>query len=170
MKQPAKPNRTENLEGESSNERGRQLRRPYSWLDSAVLPSSPESQPITRSLCRGSGRSQSKHWNVRCPFPSGGSAKTSRAPHRGHIGRSASPIPQILPLLRIFVNQNVQRISWFQRRNTILAHRPPHHLVRGADRGARGHLESARRVGSERGRQLRSALLGYFSTHFASTP
>jgi hypothetical protein len=51
-----------------------------------------------------------------------------------------------------------------------LAHRPPHHLVRGADRGARGHLESARRVGSERGRQLRSALLGYFSTHFASTP
>jgi len=89
--------------------------------DSAVLPSSPESQPITRSLCRGSGRSQSKHWNVRSPFPSGGSAKTSRAPHRGHVGRSASPIPQILPLLRIFVNQNVQRISWFQRRNTILA-------------------------------------------------
>jgi hypothetical protein len=52
------------------------------------------SQPITRSLCRGSGRSQSKHWKVRFPLPSGGSAKTSGAPHSGHVGRSAGPISQ----------------------------------------------------------------------------
>jgi len=55
------------------------------------------SQPITRSDFRGSGRSQSKHWNVRFPFPSGGSAKTKGAPQPGQIGRSAWPMEQILP-------------------------------------------------------------------------
>lgn len=67
----------------------RYLGRPY-----CSEPSSPLSQPMTLSVFRGSGRSQSKHWNVRLPLPSGGSAKTSGAPHSGHVGRSAWPMEQ----------------------------------------------------------------------------
>ncbi len=37
---------------------------------------SPSSHPVTLSVFRGSGRSQSKHRNVRCPLPPGGSAWT----------------------------------------------------------------------------------------------
>ena len=50
------------------------------------------SQPITLSAFSGSGPSQSKHWKVRFPLPSGGSAKTIGAPHSGHVGRLAWPI------------------------------------------------------------------------------
>jgi hypothetical protein len=63
-------------------------------------PSSPSSQPNTLADSRGSGRSQSKHWNVRCPLPPGGSAKIRWAPHLGQVGRSACPIDLILPLDR----------------------------------------------------------------------
>jgi hypothetical protein len=35
--------------------------------------SSLSSQPFTCSIFRGSGRSQSKHGNMRCPLPPGGS-------------------------------------------------------------------------------------------------
>jgi hypothetical protein len=55
------------------------------------------SQRITLSVFRGSGRSQSKHWKVRCPLPSGGSAKTRYAPQLGQVGRSAWPMARILP-------------------------------------------------------------------------
>jgi hypothetical protein len=50
-------------------------RRPYSGGCNSLL-----SQPITRSVLRGSGRSQSRHWNVRCPLPPGGSAGIRTAP------------------------------------------------------------------------------------------
>jgi len=46
------------------------------------------SQPNTLSVFMGSGRSQSKHWNVRCPLPSGGRAKTIGDRQMGQIGRS----------------------------------------------------------------------------------
>ena len=51
--------------------------------------SSPLSQPITLSVLIGSGRSHSKHWNMRGPFPSEGAATNIRyAPHLGHLNRS----------------------------------------------------------------------------------
>jgi hypothetical protein len=56
--------------------------------------SSPINQPVAFSVFIGSGRSQSKHWNVRCPSPPGGSARIKNAPQCGHVGRSAWPIRQ----------------------------------------------------------------------------
>jgi hypothetical protein len=53
---------------------------------------SPSSQPVTLSVFRGSGRSQSKHRNVRCPLPPGGSAWTMLAPQPGQVGRSVLPM------------------------------------------------------------------------------
>ena len=47
------------------------------------------SQANTLSVFRGSGWPQSKHWNVRCPLPSGGSAKIKYAPQLGQVGRLA---------------------------------------------------------------------------------
>jgi hypothetical protein len=49
-------------------------------------------QPVAASDFRGSGRSQSRHWNVRGPLPPGGSAKTLKAPQPAQVGRSAWPI------------------------------------------------------------------------------
>jgi hypothetical protein len=54
--------------------------------------SSPINQPVAFSVFIGSGRSQSKHWNVRGPSPPGGSARIKNAPQCGHVGRSAWPI------------------------------------------------------------------------------
>jgi hypothetical protein len=54
--------------------------------------SSPFNQPVAVSDLRGSGRSQSRHWNVRGPLPPGGSAKTLKAPQPGQVDRSAWPI------------------------------------------------------------------------------
>src|SRR5580693_6420444 len=48
------------------------------------------SQPIAFSVFRGSGPSQSKHWNLRCPLPSGGSARIKYAPQLGQVGRADS--------------------------------------------------------------------------------
>ena len=45
--------------------------------------SSPINQPVAFSVFIGSGRSQSKHWNVRCPSPPGGSARIKNAPQCG---------------------------------------------------------------------------------------
>src|SRR4051795_3537754 len=54
--------------------------------------SSPFSQPPALSDFSGSGPSQSKHWNVRCPLPPGGSAKNKGAPHLAQVGRLACPM------------------------------------------------------------------------------
>jgi hypothetical protein len=74
---------------------------PGPWHPRNIVPyfggcSSLLSQPNTLSVFRGSGRSQSKHWSVRFPFPSEGSAKTRGAPHVGQVGRSASPMEQFM--------------------------------------------------------------------------
>ena len=66
--------------------------RPYFGGCSSLL-----SQRITLSVFSGSSLSQSKHRNVRCPLPSGGSAKTRYAPQLGQVGRSAWPMARILP-------------------------------------------------------------------------
>src|SRR5258707_9395995 len=47
---------------------------------------------IALSVFIGSGRSQSKHCNVRRPEPPAGSVKVRLAPHLGQVGRPASPI------------------------------------------------------------------------------
>src|SRR5712672_2293358 len=44
-------------------------------------------QRVTVSDSSGSGPSQLKHWNVRCPLPPGGSAKIRYAPQWGQVGR-----------------------------------------------------------------------------------
>jgi hypothetical protein len=84
-------------EGHSADQRGqscplalgRELRRPYfgGW-------SSLESHRSVSDF-RGSGRSQSRHWSVRCPLPLGGSARTKCAPQWGQVGRSACPMTAI---------------------------------------------------------------------------
>src|SRR5712672_3243866 len=56
--------------------------------------SSPFNQPVALSVFRGSGPSQSKHWNVRGPLP-GGSARIEKAPQPGQVGRSAWPMIEI---------------------------------------------------------------------------
>src|SRR5271156_6675062 len=66
-------------------------RRLYSGGRNSLL-----SQPMTLSVFMGSGWSQSKHWNVRFPFPSGGSAKTSGAPQSGQVGRLAWPMRYLM--------------------------------------------------------------------------
>ncbi len=58
--------------------------------------SSPFNQPVTLSVLSGSGRSQSKHWNLRSPLPPGGSARIKKAPQPGQVGRSAWPMTDIL--------------------------------------------------------------------------
>lgn len=50
------------------------------------------SQPVAASDFSGSGRSQSRHWNLRCPLPPGGSARIKKAPQSGQVGLSAWPI------------------------------------------------------------------------------
>jgi hypothetical protein len=50
------------------------------------------SQPKAAFDFRGSGRSQSKHWNVRGPLPPGGSARIVKAPQPGQVGLSAWPM------------------------------------------------------------------------------
>jgi hypothetical protein len=67
-------------------------------------PNSPRSQPDTWSDFKGSGRSQSKHWNVRGPLPPGGSARIRCAPQLGHVSRSAWSMLIILPPPRMPVN------------------------------------------------------------------
>jgi hypothetical protein len=52
----------------------------------------PQARPVTLSVFRGSGRSQSKHRNVRCPLPPEGSAWTMLAPQPGQVGRSVLPM------------------------------------------------------------------------------
>jgi hypothetical protein len=54
--------------------------------------SSPFNQPVALSDFSGSGRSQSKHWNVRCPLPPGGNARIKNSPQWGQVGRLACPI------------------------------------------------------------------------------
>jgi hypothetical protein len=54
--------------------------------------SSLESQRSASSDFRGSGRSQSRHWNVRRPLPPGGSARIKNAPQPGQVGRLAWPM------------------------------------------------------------------------------
>jgi hypothetical protein len=49
-------------------------------------------QRIALSVFIGSGRSQSKHCNVRRPVPPAGSVKVRLAPHLGQVGRPASPM------------------------------------------------------------------------------
>jgi hypothetical protein len=56
----------------------------------------------------GSGRSHSKHWNMRGPFPSEGAATNIRyAPHLGHLNRSTWPMSVILPPIRNLVHFKV---------------------------------------------------------------
>jgi len=62
-------------------------RRPYFGGCSSLF-----NQPVTLSVFSGSGPSQSKHWNVRCPLPPGGSARIKKPPQRGQVGRSACPM------------------------------------------------------------------------------
>src|SRR5260370_35395321 len=50
------------------------------------------SQPVALSVFSGSGPSQSKHWNVRCHLPLGGSARIKKAPQWGQVGPLACPI------------------------------------------------------------------------------
>ena len=71
----------------TKNKRGRQLRRPYFGGSN-----SPFNQPVALSVFNGSGRSQSKHWNVRGPSPPGGSARIKKAPQLGQVGRLAWPM------------------------------------------------------------------------------
>ncbi|SRR6266446_9827642 len=54
--------------------------------------SSPFNQPVALSDFSGSGRSHSKHWNVRCPLPPGGNARIKNSPQWGQVGRLACPI------------------------------------------------------------------------------
>lgn len=54
-------------------------------------------QPAATSDFSGSGRSQSRHWNVRCPLPPGGSARIKKAPQSGQVGLSDWPIAVIQP-------------------------------------------------------------------------
>ncbi len=54
--------------------------------------SSPFNQPVALPDFSGSGRSHSKHWNVRCPLPPGGSARINNSPQWGQVGRLARPI------------------------------------------------------------------------------
>jgi hypothetical protein len=89
----------------SENERGHQLRRPYSSSGDLVRPNSPTSQPVAYWSLRGSGRSQSKHRKVRRPLPPGGSARTRYAPQSGQVGRRACPMELIVPPVRNSVNQ-----------------------------------------------------------------
>src|SRR3979490_220211 len=58
--------------------------------------SSPCSQPVALSDLSGSGPSHSKHWNVRCPLPPGGSARIKKAPQWGQVGRSACPMEEFV--------------------------------------------------------------------------
>src|SRR6266436_8699203 len=62
-------------------------RRPYFGGCSSLF-----NQPVTLSVFSGSGPSQSKHWNVRCPLPPGGSARINNSPQWGQVGRLARPI------------------------------------------------------------------------------
>jgi hypothetical protein len=74
------------------------------------------SQPVTRSVFIGSGQSQSRHWSLRFPFPSKGSAKTKGAPHLGQVGRSAWPI-------RRFCRRSAGRQLKFAEMSTIVPRR-----------------------------------------------
>jgi hypothetical protein len=69
------------------------------------------SQPVACSVFRGSGPSQSKHWGLRCPLPSGGSARNKSAPQLGQVGRLAWPMGRILPPVPTFVKPNQARIN-----------------------------------------------------------
>ena len=51
-------------------------------------------QPVTISAFSGSGPSQSKHWNVRCPLPPGGSARIKNVVRPAKHGRSGCTWPQ----------------------------------------------------------------------------
>src|SRR6267142_5884871 len=82
------------------------MSRPYSVLPNSVRPSSPESQPVASSVFMGSGRSQSKHWNVRSPLPPEGSARIKSAPQLGQVGRLPWPMARILPPVQPSVKQN----------------------------------------------------------------
>jgi hypothetical protein len=70
-------------------------------------------QPVAASDFSGSGRSQSRHWNVRRPLPPGGSARIKKAPQPGQVGRSAWPMGTIFvatPELRQFQNRSDPRM------------------------------------------------------------
>ena len=51
-------------------------------------------QPVTLSVFSGSGPLQSKHWNVRCPLPPGGSARIKNVVRPAKHGRSGCTWPQ----------------------------------------------------------------------------
>ena len=55
-------------------------------------------QPLACLDLSGPGRSHSKHWYVRCPLPSGGSARINSAPQLGQVDLLASPMHQICRL------------------------------------------------------------------------
>ena len=82
-------------------------RRSYSSEPKPSEPSSPFSEPLIFSDLSGSGRSQSRHWNVRSPLPPGGSARVKKAPHSEQVGRLDCPIipqfyvPQFYCLFKI---------------------------------------------------------------------
>jgi hypothetical protein len=54
-------------------------------------------QRIALSVLIGSGRSHSKHCNVRRPVPPASSVNVRLAPHLGQVGRPASPMTLSLP-------------------------------------------------------------------------
>src|SRR3982074_1625558 len=65
-------------------------------------------QPVALSVFMGSGPSQSKHWNVRCPLPPGGSARIKKAPQWGQVGRSACPMEEfVAPFQRKFSAERI---------------------------------------------------------------
>ena len=73
----------------------------YQWSYSGGR-SSLLSQPNTLSVFRGSGCSQSKHWNVRGPLPPGGSARIRCAHSEGKLVVRPGPCDKF-PLVRKLV-------------------------------------------------------------------
>lgn len=86
------------------NERGHRLERPYFGGCNSLLI-----QPITLSVFRGSNSSQSKHWNLRAPFPSGRERQNQICPALGASRSLSLSHTEILPPLRKTVNR--KRIS-----------------------------------------------------------
>jgi hypothetical protein len=65
----------------------------YSVFTGCVLASSPASQPIARGSFNGSGRSQSRHRNVRSPRAARRQSKVKKATQPVQVGRQACPMP-----------------------------------------------------------------------------
>ena len=113
--------------------------------------SSPLSQPITLSVLIGSGRSHSKHWNMRGPFPSEGAATNIRyAPHLGHLNRSTWPMSVILPPTRNLVHFKVGALHRMNTYGFLRVSAFLHFNVRGP----RAPIGGAINLGFEIGRLL----------------